>query len=555
MTEYDENEKRRYVGGFTGSIRDGFKRDGQGYCLDENELVKQFCLFESGVMKGVIREFDGTTMTEYYGNGAPRYVGEWKGDMKNGFVGEGEGRQYDMDGKTVVYCGEWKNGERNGSEKEYDNGHVVYSGEWSYGKRCGKGTEYDNGHELYTGEWKDGKGRGKEMDENGNVVYEGEWSDGMRNGVGREVNGNEESLLCHWKDGKKDGIAVERDENGDIKKGNMYENDEMKLVVEVKEVYEMALSRRIESSMMNVIDPDSLFISDTTTGHTRGFFQLNRRLYLIEWSRDTSRDIMVDMDSKEMVAFVDGKQMDIQCTVEVIDLDTSGRRWEGGVRDGGPYGFGVIYDREGRKEFEGFVLDEMKARYGIEYYSDVDRVEYKGGFYDDKRFGKGILYDRTGAVEYEGLWNNNRPYLSQFDGRTIDNHTGLIDIPNKSFNESESFILYSFVHSLKRLVIGDDCFESVRLFELNELTELENIEIRKRSFTIGKDWDSIKTSKRADGVCRIVNCPKLKTIEIGDYSFADYHSFELSSIPSLQSIDIGNNCFDFAPFILTGTIG
>ena len=335
----------------------------------------------------------------------------------------------------------------------------------------------------------------------------------------------------------------------------MYENDEMKRVVEVKELYEMALSRRIDSSMMNVIDPDSLFISDTTTGHTRGFFQLNRRLYLIEWSRDTSRDIMVDMDSKEMVAFVDGKQMDIQCTVEMIDLDTSGRRWEGGVRDGGPYGFGVIYDREGRKEFEGFVLDEMKARYGIEYYSDVDRVEYKGGFYDDKRFGKGILYDRTGAVEYEGLWNNNRPYLSQFDGRTIDNHTGLIDIPSNSFSESESFILYSFVHSLKRLVIGDDCFESVRLFELNELTELESIEIRKRSFTIGKDWDSIKTSKRADGVCRIVNCPKLKSIEIGDYSFADYHSFELSSIPSLQSIDIGNNCFDFAPFILTGTIG
>ena len=52
---------------------------------------------------------------------------------------------------------------------------------------------------------------------------------------------------------------------------------------------------------------------------------------------------------------------------------------------------------------------------------------------------------------------------------------------------------------------------------MNELTELESIEIRERSFTIGKDWDSIKTSKRADGVCRIVNCPKLKTIEIGDY--------------------------------------
>ena len=52
-----------------------------------------------------------------------------------------------------------------------------------------------------------------------------------------------------------------------------------------------------------------------------------------------------------------------------------------------------------------------------------------------------------------------------------------------------------------------------------------------------------------------MNCPKLQSIQIGDGSFYDYHSFELNNLPSLQSIDIGAYCFDRAPsFSLTGLI-
>ena len=52
-----------------------------------------------------------------------------------------------------------------------------------------------------------------------------------------------------------------------------------------------------------------------------------------------------------------------------------------------------------------------------------------------------------------------------------------------------------------------------------------------------------------------MNCPKLKSIQIGDESFEDYHSFELNNLPSLQSIDIGDSCFFYAPsFSLTGLI-
>ena len=87
------------------------------------------------------------------------------------------------------------------------------------------------------------------------------------------------------------------------------------------------------------------------------------------------------------------------------------------------------------------------------------------------------------------------------------------------------------------------------------MDELESVVIGKESFTYAKTKEEIWNSKRTDGSYRIVNCPKLKSIQIGYHSFGDYHSFELNNLPSLQSIDIGGYCFYYAPsFSLTGLI-
>ena len=102
--------------------------------------------------------------------------------------------------------------------------------------------------------------------------------------------------------------------------------------------------------------------------------------------------------------------------------------------------------------------------------------------------------------------------------------------------------------ALKSIVIGDYCFGNVRSFELDGLNKLESVVIGRLSFRISGD-------ERSDGSYRIVNCPKLKSIQIGFRSFEDYHSFELNNLPSLQSIDIGSFGFEYAPsFSLTGLI-
>ena len=115
-------------------------------------------------------------------------------------------------------------------------------------------------------------------------------------------------------------------------------------------------------------------------------------------------------------------------------------------------------------------------------------------------------------------------------------------------DDSVTELKLSWLVRLKRIVIGDECFGNVRVFELDGLSELESVVIGQKSFRIDN-------KERSDGSYRIVNCPKLKSIQIGDESFSDYHSFELNNLPSLQSIDIGVDNFEYAPsFSLTGLI-
>ena len=136
-----------------------------------------------------------------------------------------------------------------------------------------------------------------------------------------------------------------------------------------------------------------------------------------------------------------------------------------------------------------------------------------------------------------------------YDLLKLNHHSAELTIPDGYFN-GKSIITFNITNNgeLKRIEIGNDSYGDVREFDLEGLSELESVMIGQRSFRISD-------KERNDGSYRIVNCPKLKSIQIGDYSFSDYHSFELNNLPSLQSIDIGWQCCRYAPsFSLTGLI-
>ena len=135
----------------------------------------------------------------------------------------------------------------------------------------------------------------------------------------------------------------------------------------------------------------------------------------------------------------------------------------------------------------------------------------------------------------------------QFDLLKLTESSNTMIIPNGYFNGNNiaSFNI-SNIGVLKSIVIGDNCFGKVRVFELDGLSELESVVIGQHSFRIS-------SRERSDGDYRIVNCPKLASIRIGYESIQDYHSFELRNLPSLHSIDFSDRCFNWVPlFSLTG---
>ena len=143
----------------------------------------------------------------------------------------------------------------------------------------------------------------------------------------------------------------------------------------------------------------------------------------------------------------------------------------------------------------------------------------------------------------------NRSQYVPFEISELTKSSKELIIPNDYFNANDimSFKIAN-KEILKSIVIGDRCFVKVRVFELDGLSELESVVIGQQSFRIG-------INERNDGSYRIVNCPKLKSIQIGSWSFYDYRSFVLNNLPSLQSIDMGEYCFYWTPsFSLTGLI-
>ena len=118
----------------------------------------------------------------------------------------------------------------------------------------------------------------------------------------------------------------------------------------------------------------------------------------------------------------------------------------------------------------------------------------------------------------------------------------ILSIGNEAFGNSTIFHL-SNLNSIQSLNIGNNKFNQVSTFMIEGFQSLTTLSIGSNSFTQKKnDWgNDIDKSKSF----HILNCTKLESIEIGEYSFSDYGGqFELNGLPELQSLIIGSNSTD-----------
>ena len=243
----------------------------------------------------------------------------------------------------------------------------------------------------------------------------------------------------------------------------------------------------------------------------------------------------------------------------IVDLD-SGTRFEGRLliedKMGIPFGFGEMYDDDGKLIYKGIMINWKRFGYGVSYHDNGEK-EYEGYWCDDNRFGIGIVYDRRGRLMIECMWYNGH----EID---IDNYKGNggqpMNIGIKHLKLSNNCILkdwdVSWLLNLESIEIGNDCFESVQTFKMEGLNQLKSLKIGKNSFTQKKNSNGDDKSKSF----HILNCESLESIEIGEYSFLDFGGeFELKNLPALQSIQIGTigstSCnFFWSSFVIGGIL-
>ena len=200
-------------------------------------------------------------------------------------------------------------------------------------------------------------------------------------------------------------------------------------------------------------------------------------------------------------------------------------------------------------------MNNVKQCYGKEFFEDIERVQYEGCYYCNQRFADGILYDRNGDIEYKGdlVYDPSNSLVTCES--SISNYTQFLKVPNNTMKRALFFSLTPWAYSLKEIEIGEYCFCNVKLCDIVGLGELETIVIGQNSFFNDNNNDEEDDSKKVNGICRIMNCDRLRSIRFDESSFGDYHSFELKNLPSLQSIELESDCFFYVPSLsLTGII-
>ena len=90
--------------------------------------------------------------------------------------------------------------------------------------------------------------------------------------------------------------------------------------------------------------------------------------------------------------------------------------------------------------------------------------------------------------------------------------------------------------NLKSVVIEDDSYEFVEELKMIGLNELESVEIGEKCFTQYRNWYVNDPNRHF----YLKDCPKLKSLKMGRYSFSDYTVIEIENVDALEVIEIGD---------------
>ena len=239
---------------------------------------------------------------------------------------------------------------------------------------------------------------------------------------------------------------------------------------------------------------------------------------------------------------------------QLLNLSDEGERWEGDVLNDQPFGWGVLYDKENTRIYEGFRIGDLGVCYGTHYYSDNGVMEYKGELCEGKRWGHGVQYDRNGRVVYDGEWMNNehlekRIEITEKNENTVLLHNRIEElvIGEHCWNdEGLTAVDFKYMPFLRELTVNNHSLDHVREITLSGLQHLE-----RALFLCSPS--SIKGS-----FC-VRDCPVLSSLRIGDGAMISYVSCVIENNAMLKEIEIGelheyNESFYTGELVVKGVV-
>ena len=122
---------------------------------------------------------------------------------------------------------------------------------------------------------------------------------------------------------------------------------------------------------------------------------------------------------------------------------------------------------------------------------------------------------------------------SENDWDRMDRTLEVMSVSDNQYNGMEwtELDLSGFV-KVRKIKVGNDCFKNVKKVNICGLSELESVCIGSKAF--GRDDNS-----KGGSFC-LKNCPKLKSLKMGRYSFSDYTVIEIENADALEEIEIGD---------------
>ena len=121
---------------------------------------------------------------------------------------------------------------------------------------------------------------------------------------------------------------------------------------------------------------------------------------------------------------------------------------------------------------------------------------------------------------------------------SIPTSVNRIIVSSDSLNgESFTTMDFSTFTSLRMIEIGDECGMYVTSVKITGLSSLKSVRIGKNSFT--KNKGDYSSESNAIGVFQLKDCPKVKSLQIGLFSFSSYKQCRIANVGALESIKMG----------------